>query len=177
MDRLPEPLTTFKQFVEADLRRAARLIIRIQGEIDPQFRLSTPDGDYWIAVTLPDDAHERTMMMRRVSTFMAWKQAISFTLASELEEPDCVSCIGITHREVYACLSEITRHPRPLTKSNFGPVEWFDRSQIGSELLELLPRGTRTIDNKEMAMLEKWFGANGKFPAVHIASREVRGLQ
>lgn len=29
---------------------------------------------------------------------------------------------------------------------------------------------------KELVMLEAWFGAEGKFPAVHIDSREVRGL-
>jgi hypothetical protein len=177
MDRMSEPLTTFKDFVEADLRRAARRIIKIQVELDPQFRMSTPDGDYWIAIALPDDAHERRAMLHWVSTFMAWKQAMSFTLASELEEPDCISCIGVSYREAYACLSRITRHPRPLTRKNFGAIEWFDRSNIGAELLQLLPRGTRAIDDKEIAMVEKWFGANGKFPAVHIASREVRGLQ
>ena len=53
MDRLPEPLTTFRQYVEADLRRVARLIIKVQDEIDPQFRFSTPEGDYHLAVTLP----------------------------------------------------------------------------------------------------------------------------
>jgi hypothetical protein len=56
MDRLvPEP-RTFKELVEADLRRAARLVIKVQDEIDPQFRIATPEGDYWIAVTLPQDA-------------------------------------------------------------------------------------------------------------------------
>ena len=175
MDRLPEPLTTFKEFVEADLRRAARLIIKIQGEIDPQFRLSTPEGDYWLGVTLPHDVHQRKMMLRRVSTFMAWKQAIGFTFASELMVPDCVYCFGMTHNQVHACLSRITRKARPWTKENFGPVEWIDRTQIGPELLELLPRGARAIDKKEIAMLEKWFGANGTFPAVHIESGEVRG--
>jgi hypothetical protein len=177
MDRMPEPLTTFKEFVEADLRRAAQLIIKIQGEIDPQFRCSTPEGDYWIRFTFPDDTRERMMLLRRVSTFMAWKQAMSFTLASELEGPDCISCIGVSHREAYACLSEITRIPRPLTAKNFGPIEWCDYSQVETALLDLMPRGVRTIDEKEIAMLDKWFGTNGKFPAVHIASREVRGLQ
>jgi hypothetical protein len=177
VDRMREPLTTFKEFVEADLRRAARVIIKIQDEIDPQFRCSTPHGDYWIGFTFPDDTRDRMMLLRRVSTFMAWKQAMSFTLASELEEPDCISCIGVSHHEVHVCVSEITRYPRPLTEKNFSPIEWCDQSQIESALLELLPCGARSIDEKEIAMLEKWFGANGKFPAVHIASREVRGLQ
>ena len=149
VERMPEPLTTFKEFVEADLRRATRFIIKIQAEIDPQFRCATPTGDYAVAFTFPDDTRERKMLLRRLSTFMAWKQAMSFTLASELVEPDCISCVGVSHREVYACVSEITRYPRPLTKNNFGPVEWHDGSQIETALLDMLPRGVRAIDKKK----------------------------
>ncbi len=53
MDRLPHDPRNFRELVEADLRRPARLIIKIQDEIDPQFRIATPEVDYWIAVTLP----------------------------------------------------------------------------------------------------------------------------
>jgi hypothetical protein len=63
MDRLPEPLTTFRESVEADLRRAARLIIKVQDEIDPQFRFSTQDGDYSLVVTLLSE--ETTMLQKR----------------------------------------------------------------------------------------------------------------
>ena len=98
---VPEP-TTFKQLVEADLRRAARLIIKVQDELDPQFRIATPEGDYHLSVTLPSDGDAREAMLRRVATLMAWKLAPSFTLACELAEPDCVSCTGISHHEVHA---------------------------------------------------------------------------
>ena len=128
MDRLPEPLTSFRQIVEADLRRAARLIIRVQDEIDPQFRLATPAGDYHLVVTLPDDDAERRRMLARVSTYMAFRQAASFVLASELSVPDSVYALGVSHREVYACLARIRREPRPWTKASFGPVEWLWRS-------------------------------------------------
>ena len=102
MDRLSEPLTTFKEFVEADLRRAARLVIKVQDEIDPQFRIATPEGDYSLAVTLLAAEHERMAILKRVSTFMAWKQAPSFILASELTVPDCVYALGVSHKEVHA---------------------------------------------------------------------------
>jgi hypothetical protein len=46
MDPLPHEPKALRAFVEADLRRAARLIIKVQDEIDPQFRFSTPEGDY-----------------------------------------------------------------------------------------------------------------------------------
>jgi toxin ParE1/3/4 len=38
-------------------------------------------------LTLPIDDYERRAMLRRVSAFMAWKQALGFTLASELIQP------------------------------------------------------------------------------------------
>lgn len=176
MDRMPEPLTTFKQLVEADLRRAARLVVKFQDEIDPQFRIFTADGDYWIAVTLPPDTSERKLMLRRVTTFMAWKQAIGFTLASELIEPDCVYCFGMTHKEMHACFSRVRRLPRPWSTTSFAAVEWLEPARIGAELIDLLPRGARSIDKTELAMLETWFGASGKFPAVHLPSGEMGGI-
>ena len=47
MDRMVPDPRTFKGLVEADLRRAARLIIKVQDEIDPQFRIATPGK--WMA--------------------------------------------------------------------------------------------------------------------------------
>ena len=114
-------------------------------------------------------------MMRRVSTFMAWKQAPSFILASELLEPDCVYAVGVSHREVHMATSVIRRTPRPWTKDNFGPIEWHDRSAVGQEVIDTLPRGARSISATELAMLETWFGVNGRFPAVHLPSKQVRG--
>ena len=71
MERMvPEP-RTFRELVEADVRRAARLVLEVQDEIDPQFRIATPEGDYWIAVTLP---REGMLMLRRVSSFMRGKR-------------------------------------------------------------------------------------------------------
>ena len=176
MDRLPEPLTTFRQIIEADLRTAARKIIRHQCELDPHWRFASPDGDYHLVTTLPADTRERQLMLRRVATLMAWKQVVGFTLASELIEPDSLYCLGVNHKEVHACASIIRRKPKPWTAENFGVVEWLPRTAIGQELIDLLPKGSRTITRDELVMLEKWFGAAGTFPLVHVASREVRGV-
>ena len=176
MDRLPEPLTTFRQFIEADMRRAARLIIRLQDEIDPQFRIATPEGDYHLAVPLPKSHVDRRPMMRRVSTFMAWKQAASFIMASEIVFPDAVYALGVSQMEAHACMAHIAREPRPWAAANFGPVQWLDPRQIGQELLDLLPRGARVITAAELEMLEKWFGPEGRCPVVHLASGELRGV-
>lgn len=137
MDRLPEPLVSFCEFVEADLRRAARLIIQHQCEIDPQIRIATPDGDYHLAVTLPTDDGERRRLMLRISTFMAWKRAASFIWASELVEPDAVYALGVSRREVHGCLARIRRAPLPWTAASFGEVEWLDRRLIGDDMIDL----------------------------------------
>ena len=177
---VPEP-RTFKELVEADLRRGARLIIKVQDEIDPQFRIATPEGDYHLAVTLPRETRERVMMLRRVSALMAWKKALGFILASELLVPDCVYALGVMRQDVLACMARITRTPKPWTAANFGKVEWIDRSLIGQEMFELLPRSALgdaggTMSKTEIAMLEKWFGRDGIYPAIHIDTGEVRGV-
>ena len=46
MDPLPHSPRTFREIVEADLRRGARMIIKIQDEIDWHFRMAMPEGDY-----------------------------------------------------------------------------------------------------------------------------------
>jgi hypothetical protein len=45
---------SFREMVEADLRRAARLVIKVQDEIDPQLRVATPTGDWAIRQGLQD---------------------------------------------------------------------------------------------------------------------------
>lgn len=159
-----------RELVEADLRRAARLVIKVQDQIDPQMRIATPEGDYWIAVTLPGDAYGRKVILRNLSLFMAFKQAVGFTLGSELYEPDAVYCVGLTARKRCACLARIRREPRPWTAQNFGGVEWMEERSIDPLLLEMLPKGAREITAGDLATLGKWFGADGKFPAVHLAT-------
>jgi hypothetical protein len=170
MDPLPHYPRNFRECVEADLRRAARVIIQVQHEMDPQFRIATPLGDYWLAVMLPSDEKQRAAMLARVLSLMAWKQAISFTIASKLVEPDVVYCVGIALHERHACLSRIRPGPKPWTKANFGPVEWLPDAAIGDEVPALLPRGTVTFTDAEMVDLQSWFGARGKCPVVHIAT-------
>lgn len=168
--------SSFRELVEADLRRAARLIVRVQDEIDPQFRIATPEGDYWLAVTLPPEDDERQAMMQRVGLFMAWKQAAAFTISSELSEPDCVFAAGVSFTQAFAGVAPIRRQPRPWTEASFGTVEWLPSQSIGQDLIGLLPRGARAITASDLDMLETWFGQNGRFPAVHVPSGEVRGI-
>jgi hypothetical protein len=176
MNPLPYEPKTLPQFVEADLRRAARLIIKVQDEIDPQFRFSTPHGDYHLALTLPADDDERRTMFRRVSAFMVWKQARGFSLASELVQPDAVYCLGVIADEAVACYSPIRLEPRPWTRDSFDPIAWMHRAQIGDEMIAVLLRAPRPMTPKETAMLQTWFGPDGRFPAVHLPTGQLRGV-
>ena len=96
MRYLPHPSRSFREVVLADLLRAQRLQIRIEDEIDPQFRIASPEGDWWIAITLDADRAERKHQMQLVSKFMASKLSPSFTMACELAEPD--ACTALVSR-------------------------------------------------------------------------------
>ena len=60
--------------------------------------------------------------------------------------------------------------------ANFGDVRWLPESAIDATLIALFPHAPRPLTPKEISALEKWFGATGKFPAVHLSTHEVRGL-
>ena len=175
MERLPHDPKNFRDIVEADLRRAARLVIKVQDEIDPQFRFATPEGDYHLPVMLPADFYGRKVIFHAIALLFAWKQAFGYTLASELHRPDSVLCVGFMGKERYACLACITRHPKPWTAKNFGPVEWLPDHHLDDDplLSELLPQGVREMSAKDLATIEKWFGARGKFPSMKIATGEL----
>jgi len=165
MKYLPHTPRNFREIVLADLLRAQRLIERINDEIDPQFRIASPEGDWWIGITLPDELSERKRYFDLVSDFMACKNSPAFVLASELAVPDAVYAIGVSHKEVLGALSLIQRKP-----VRFGAVQWLSEAQLGDELPGLLPRGRRELTNGRLAELDRFFGPNGKFPAVKIGN-------
>ncbi len=174
--RIAEAPQCFKDIVESDLRRAARLIIRIQDEIDPQFRLATPQGDFHLAVTLPSEPELRLRMLRRIATLMAWKQVYAFTMSSEIYEPDAVCCVGVSESETHLGLMRIMRTAKPWTQNIFLPIDWFDGAQVGDEVISLLPQEPRALTPKEVSMCQKWFGPDGQYPIVHIETSELRDV-
>lgn len=175
MDPLPHEPRTFRELVEADLRRAARLIIKIQDQIDWQFRIATPQGDFHLAVTMPGGI-ERDVMLKRIATFMQWKQAQAFILAVESGMPNGVYAAGVSRQERVNCFVHFNHEPRPWTARNFHRVKWMPEKFIEQALLDLLPATPKPMTPQEISGLQEWFGTEGRFPAVHVASREVRGL-
>ena len=92
----------------------------------------------------------------------------------ELIEPDCVYCCGVGSGESYACFAHIRRQPRPWTKANFAAVEWLPASSsIDPVIVALLPGAPQPLTPKEVSAMIKWFGRDGKFPAINMATGEV----
>jgi hypothetical protein len=163
MTHLAEPPRNFREIVPADLLRAQRLILRTQVEIDPQFRIASPEGDWWIGMTLEADSQKRGYQMNLVSRFMRWKMSSAFTMASELAVPNAVCCVGVSHHECHGVLSPIRRDP-----IRFGSEQWLTRAEIGDDVPSLLPRGAASLNVAALRELEEWFGVDGKFPALRI---------
>lgn len=147
-----------------DFERAKGLVKKIHPDpIDPQFRLGTPEGDIWLAVTLPPDVKERLRIFGIVSDFMAMQSAYVFTLASELHEPDSVYCLGCSMQETVGVIGLIRRKPFAFAK-----WQWMHRDHIGDEVPSLLPRGSRSLSSERLIEVDEWFGPTGKFPAVRL---------
>jgi hypothetical protein len=164
-------ISSFKDLVLADLRRAQQLIARVGDEIDPQFRIASLEGDYWIALTFTDDEAERARRLALVSDFMALKSSPGFVLATEIKVPDAVVAMGVTHTQRVGVLSRIDR--KPLT---FAEEEWLDEAEVAEEIFDLLPRGRRELSEAHMLEIERFFGPGGQFPAVKIDKRFARGV-
>jgi hypothetical protein len=57
---LPPIPTSLQQLVLADLERAQQLIIKHHAELDPQWRIASPNGDYYLATHLQANPELRT---------------------------------------------------------------------------------------------------------------------
>lgn len=153
---------TLREIVLSDLARAQNLVTKVHPHpIDPQFRIATPDGDYWIAITLTENQKERTRRLALVSDFMAYKLSFGFTVTAEMHEPDCVLAVGLLRDDVDAVLALIERTPLTFSKPKMVP-----RESIDPVILGLRPRGSRTITTAREKELLRWFGIGGQFPAV-----------
>jgi hypothetical protein len=160
---------SLKGIVLAALMQAQKLVsaAAVEGGIDPQFRIMTPEGDYMVAMPIANDPDEHRHQTQLLSKFMAARAAKVFTVAGQLDDPGAVYCFGASHERQAAAFALI-EDSDPL---RFGAVEWLTPDEIADEILALLPCGPETPDAATAAELEAYFGERGKFPAVRQGSR------
>ena len=163
---------TLKTLVLSDLKRAQRLITRIHPDpIDPQFRIASPDGDWWIGITLTEDPQEREKRMALVADFMALKLSPGFVLATELHQPDAVLSIGIVANDYAGAMSLIDRKGTGAVAPTFSEPAWIEREHMDPLIFSFRPNRSSTLSTSRMQELTQWFGPRGKFPAIKIDPR------
>ena len=124
-------------------------LIPLDGGRLRQLRIATPEGDYHLSVMMPKDDYERKVMLRRLETFMQWKQAMAFTSAVEVEKPAAIYATGMSRTERVNCIAQFRHRPKPWTSANFGEIRWLPESAIDSALVSMFPARPRALTPKE----------------------------
>ena len=130
---LEPPPSTWQEFILADLQRGIRLVKNIHPDpIDPQIRIGTPDGDYWLALMLGDNPKQHEYRIGLIKDFLALKQAVSFIWVSELKEPDAIASIGVMRDTTIGMISLIARTPLDFSKPSL-----LSSDQIDEQMAEM----------------------------------------
>lgn len=159
-----------RQFVLADLQRGMRLMVKVQDDIDPQVRIATPEGDIAVAVTFPEDRVAREDAFCALQRFCTWKQALAYTMTFNLAHPKALMTVGVSGKGAVGCILRFDGEPGTYCERRFETPVWVTADGIDDVFLTLLPARTAVLSDKDLKELEHWFGADGLFPAIHIAT-------
>ena len=159
-----------RELVLQDLRRGMRLMMRVQEDIDPQFRIATPEGDIAVSATFPESVTAKRELFALLGKFFAWKQALAYTMTFNLAQPNALMTVGVSARDAVGCILRFAGEPGTLSEMSFEEPVWVSPDSIGDEFLSLLPERTSVLSEDDLRELESWFGVEGRFPAVHIAT-------
>jgi hypothetical protein len=148
-----------RETILAELELSQRIVGDLH-EVVPRFSIRAPDGTHTVIVQLTHDLADRIKRMQVVRSFMIWKAAHGFILASELVEPDAISVVAVTRADAIGALQRI--HRKPLS---FDAPEWFGREKIGEEIASLLPPRELAITAEESAFM-RWAFEEGQCPGI-----------
>ena len=138
----------------------SRRIVGNGHEVVPRFTIFAPDGTHAVTAQLPNDPLERVKRLQVVRTFMVWKAARSFVMANELVGPEAISVIAVTKSDVIGVMQRINREPL-----GFDPPVWFDRENVGDEVVALLPPKELVVTQEELAFMRQAF-QEGSAPGI-----------
>lgn len=156
-------LSEFQKVVLAELERGIRLKLAAGTELDPQFRLATPEGDYAVAVTLPNDPAGRAEMFAYLADLFRWKQVGAFTMVAEAVSLRGVIASGVRYGETACAVAPLLAEDA-VSPESYGAVSWFGAEAVGNDIISLLPSGRAEMTADEVRKLEEMFGRKGRFP-------------
>jgi len=161
----PNPLPrSWYEFVMADLQHAIRLIQKTHPvPIDTQFRLASRNGHYFIALPLGQTEQDRLQRMKAIKDFMAWKGVSYFIMVSQTSEAgaNTVTVTAICAGAFIAMKSSVSCNPLDFSKPRL-----LAHYNIERDVIDLLPRMSHVFPPHRIRQLNRWFGPNGKYPAV-----------
>lgn len=166
-------LNGLRRIALADLERGMRLAVRVQDDIDPQFRFATPQGDVAVSVTFPPEAAPRRILFDKLRMLCAWKQVLAYTMTFGIGDPNALMTVGVSREGVVGCLTRFDAGQEAITASCFGAPVWVEPESIDEAFSSLLPKKTSTLSDADLADLEAWFGQEGRFPCVHLPTGTV----
>lgn len=145
-----------------DLQRGIRLIQKVYpASIDPQFHIATREGNYMISMARGQNQHDQQKCMELLKDFMAWKGASHLIVTEQTTKPASVMVTAVSADAALVLRSLIKLTPLDFLKPQLLPYTCLDK-----EFIALLPRMTRTFSPQRTRQFERWFGENGKYPAV-----------
>ena len=157
----------------ARLQQAILQIVKSQDHLDPQLWFNTPCGNYHLAIEIPEEAAERSLLFRRLQMLFGYLEADQVALAAELASPDCVAVVAASNCAMCCCTALIERWTTPWTVANFAQTQWQPAVSIGPEIQALLPGQPCVVDKLDRSALNAWFGPQGRFPAQHLPTGTV----
>lgn len=163
-------MASFREIVLRDMERGVRVMLRVQDDIDPQFRFATPTGDIHIAATFPEVIGERNILFEHLAKFAAMKQVLAYTMTFNLAEPNAVMTVGVSRNEVLGCLVCFEGERGNYKEADFAEPVWVEEDAIGQEFLTLLPKKETVLTSQDLTDIEAWFGRDGRYPAVYVAT-------
>lgn len=161
---------------------SARRIVASGSVVIPAWRLSTPEGQFLILTRFDEskpEQRERALVL--IGKFMGWKLATAFVFTAEGShrdddghEHEYLIGAGISRGQVIGARQRISRTAETTAVSfhtavEFGELEPFSGSDaVDPVLLDLLPKGSVSIDEEEARVLASLFGEDGEMPAHRI---------
>lgn len=143
-----------KRVVLLDLERGMRLMLRVQDEIDPQFRFATPEGDVAVAVTFLSELEGMRDLFDLLRVFCAWKQVLAYTMTFNIAEPNTLMTVGVSGANAIGCMLRVDGSAAKLSEASFGEPGWVMRESIDDEFLSLLPKGKTELSFNDVSELE-----------------------